>query len=477
MKSKLKALGRFIWDTYRHDLKVFVDTAPLMEKPAAQAVGHGWQGKHTNLVSRQFGSWLFLGEILLSVELPADQPETDHCGQCRACLDICPTNAIPAPYRLEARRCISYLTIEHEGPIDRELRPLLGNRIYGCDDCLAVCPWNKFAKEARETALMPRPALNAPLLAELATLDDAAFRKRFAGTAVKRIGRDRFLRNVAYALGNSTAERPHCQRSKGCWAIPRRWCAAPPSGRCRGSRPIRSRNDSARPVKTTPTSAPNGKMRCKRRGGETMATEISRRTLVELIGRIAGAATAYSALNMAGLLVTPTAYAAPPALKPGSGNGKRVAILGAGIAGLTAAYCLSKAGYQCTILEARSRSGGRVWTIRGGDQIAETDSTQRIEWAGGSRYLLQRRRRQDLQSPSGHPGILSRPGRSAGAFRQRQPRRACPVRQPNSAANRKRQGGSTPISGARSRLSPPRACRMTRRSRPCCGYSAISGAT
>ncbi len=203
MKSKLKALGRFIWDTYRHNLKVFVDTAPLMEKPAAQAVGHGWQGKHTNLVSRQFGSWLFLGEILLSVELPADQPETDHCGHCRACLDICPTNAIPAPYRLEARRCISYLTIEHEGPIDRELRPLLGNRIYGCDDCLAVCPWNKFAKQARETALMPRPALNAPLLAELATLDDTAFRKRFAGTAVKRIGRDRFLRNVAYALGNS----------------------------------------------------------------------------------------------------------------------------------------------------------------------------------------------------------------------------------------------------------------------------------
>ena len=205
MKSKLKALGRFIWDTYRHDLKVFVDTAPLMEKPSAQAAGHGWQGKHTNLVSRQFGSWLFLGEILLSVELPADSPETDHCGQCRACLDICPTNAFPAPYRLEARRCISYLTIEHEGPIDRELRPLLGNRIYGCDDCLAVCPWNKFAKEARETALAPRAALTAPLLAELATLDDDAFRKRFAGTTVKRIGRDRFLRNVAYALGNSGA--------------------------------------------------------------------------------------------------------------------------------------------------------------------------------------------------------------------------------------------------------------------------------
>ena len=203
MKTKLKALGRFIWDTYRHDLKVFVDTAPLMEKPLAQAVGHGWQGKHTNLVSRKFGSWLFLGEILLSVELPADAPETDHCGHCRACLDICPTKAFPAPYQLDARRCISYLTIEHEGPIERELRPLLGNRIYGCDDCLAVCPWNKFAKEARETALLAKPALDAPLLAELASLDDTAFRKRFAGTTIKRIGRDRFVRNVAYALGNS----------------------------------------------------------------------------------------------------------------------------------------------------------------------------------------------------------------------------------------------------------------------------------
>ena len=203
IKSKLKTLGRFIWDTYRHDLKVFVDTAPLMEKPMAQAVGHGWQGKHTNLVSRKFGSWLFLGEILLSVELPPDTPETDHCGHCHACLDICPTNAFPEPYRLDARRCISYLTIEHEGPIDREFRPLLGNRIYGCDDCLAVCPWNKFAQQAHEIALAPRPALDAPLLADLAGLDDTEFRRRFAGTAIKRIGRDRFVRNVAYALGNS----------------------------------------------------------------------------------------------------------------------------------------------------------------------------------------------------------------------------------------------------------------------------------
>ena len=205
VKSKLKALGRFIWDTYRHQIKAFVDTAPVMEKPAAQTSGVGWQGKHTNLVSRQFGSWLFLGELLLSAELPADPPERDHCGQCHACLDVCPTRAFPAPYRLEARRCISYLTIEHEGPIDPELRPLLGNRIYGCDDCLAVCPWNKFARATRETSLRARSDLDAPILAELATLDDAAFRQRFAGTAIKRIGRDRFLRNVAYALGNSNA--------------------------------------------------------------------------------------------------------------------------------------------------------------------------------------------------------------------------------------------------------------------------------
>ncbi|TAJ36310.1 MAG: tRNA epoxyqueuosine(34) reductase QueG [Reyranella sp.] len=203
MKTKLKALGRFIWDTYRHDLKVFVDTAPLMEKLAAQTAGHGWQGKHTNLVSRQFGSWLFLGELLLSAELPADEPEVDRCGQCRACLDACPTNAFPAPYKLDARRCISYLTIEHEGPIDREFRTALGNRIYGCDDCLAACPWNKFAQEAREAAFAPRAALDAPLLADLATLDDETFRTSFSGTAVKRIGRDRFVRNVAYALGNS----------------------------------------------------------------------------------------------------------------------------------------------------------------------------------------------------------------------------------------------------------------------------------
>jgi epoxyqueuosine reductase len=241
MKSKLKALGRIIWDTYQHDLKIFVDTAPLMEKPAAQAAGQGWQGKHTNLVSRAFGSWLFLGELLLSVELPSDEAESDHCGQCRACLDICPTKAFPAPYRLDARRCISYLTIEHEGPIDEELRPLLGNRIYGCDDCLAVCPWNKFAQTAQEMALAPRAATDAPALAELATLDDAGFRRRFAGTAIKRIGRDRFLRNVAYALGNSGApitslpaverlinDNSALVRDAALWALSRLSPPAPP---------------------------------------------------------------------------------------------------------------------------------------------------------------------------------------------------------------------------------------------------------
>jgi epoxyqueuosine reductase len=176
-----------------------------MEKPAAQRAGLGWQGKHTNLVSRQWGSWLFLGELLLSAELPYDDPEADHCGHCRACLDACPTNAFPAPYQIDARRCISYLTIEHEGPIDEALRPLLGNRIYGCDDCLAACPWNKFAQAAHEAAFAPRAELTAPALAELAALDEPAFRARFAGTAIKRIGRDRFVRNVAYALGNSGA--------------------------------------------------------------------------------------------------------------------------------------------------------------------------------------------------------------------------------------------------------------------------------
>ena len=203
IKSRLKALARWLIANAGGDVKVFVDTAPVMEKPLAAAAGIGWQGKHTNLVSREFGSWLFLGAIFTTLDLPADATEDDHCGSCRACLDICPTNAFPEPYRLDARRCISYLTIEHKGPIPRELRAPIGNRIYGCDDCLAVCPWNKFAVTGRETKLAAREALRAPALADLARLDDAAFRALFAKSAVKRIGRDRFVRNVTIAIGNS----------------------------------------------------------------------------------------------------------------------------------------------------------------------------------------------------------------------------------------------------------------------------------
>ncbi|HEX3864986.1 MAG TPA: tRNA epoxyqueuosine(34) reductase QueG [Stellaceae bacterium] len=203
VKKRLKALARWIAGRWPGDLKVFVDTAPVMEKPLAQQAGLGWQGKHTNLVSRAFGSWLFLGEIYLSLTLAPDEAENDHCGICRQCLDACPTDAFPAPHKLDARRCISYLTIEHKGPIPLELRPALGNRIFGCDDCLAVCPWNKFARATREPEFLPRAALTTPALAELAALDDATFRSRFAGTSVKRIGRNRFLRNVLIAIGNA----------------------------------------------------------------------------------------------------------------------------------------------------------------------------------------------------------------------------------------------------------------------------------
>ena len=205
VKGRLKMLGQWLIGQVGCDIKVFVDTAPVMEKPLAAAAGLGWQGKHTNLVARGHGSWLFLGTIFTTLDLAPDKSETDHCGSCRACLDICPTQAFPAPYQLDARRCISYLTIEHKGHIDRQFRVAMGNRIYGCDDCLAVCPWNKFAQTSQQTALAPKPGLDAPALAELATLDDAGFRARFAGTAIKRIGRDRFVRNVAYALGNSGA--------------------------------------------------------------------------------------------------------------------------------------------------------------------------------------------------------------------------------------------------------------------------------
>jgi epoxyqueuosine reductase len=203
IKPRLKALARWLTAEAGGDVKVFVDTAAVMEKPLAGAAGLGWQGKHTNLVSRQFGSWLFLGAIFTTLDLPPDAPESDHCGSCRACLDVCPTAAFPAPYRLDARRCISYLTIEHKGPIPRELRAPMGNRIYGCDDCLAVCPWNKFARAGREMKLAARGELRAPPLAELARLDDAAFRKLFAKSPVKRTGRDRFVRNVLIAIGNS----------------------------------------------------------------------------------------------------------------------------------------------------------------------------------------------------------------------------------------------------------------------------------
>jgi epoxyqueuosine reductase len=203
VKKKLKALAGHIFQTFKAEVKVFVDTAPVMEKPLAQKAGLGWQGKHTNLVSREFGSWLFLGSIFTSLELPPDDPEQDHCGNCHACLDLCPTNAFPAPYRLDARRCISYLTIEHDGPIPHEFRKAMGNRIYGCDDCLAVCPWNKFAKTASEARLQARDELKAPALGELATLDDAGFRGLFRKSPIKRIGRDRFLRNVMIAIGNS----------------------------------------------------------------------------------------------------------------------------------------------------------------------------------------------------------------------------------------------------------------------------------
>jgi epoxyqueuosine reductase len=205
LKKRLKTLARWIVGRWPGELKVFVDTAPVMEKPLAQQAGLGWQGKHTNLVSRDFGSWMFLGEIYLSLALPPDSPETDHCGACRRCVDACPTDAFPAPYRLDARRCISYLTIEHKGPIPRALRPLIGNRIYGCDDCLAVCPWNKFARATTEPDFLPRAELTAPRLVELSRLDDAGFRALFAGSPVKRIGRDRFLRNVLVAIGNAPA--------------------------------------------------------------------------------------------------------------------------------------------------------------------------------------------------------------------------------------------------------------------------------
>lgn len=203
IKKKLKRIGRWLHSETQAELKVFVDTAPVMEKPLAQAAGLGWQGKHTNLVSREFGSWLFLGAIFTAVPIEPDSPHEESCGACQDCMDICPTQAIVAPFQLDARRCISYLTIEHKGHIDREFRRAMGNRIYGCDDCLAVCPWNKFAQVSREEALTPKAHLSPSRLTELASLDDAAFREHFSGTPIKRSGRDRFVRNVMIAIGNS----------------------------------------------------------------------------------------------------------------------------------------------------------------------------------------------------------------------------------------------------------------------------------
>jgi epoxyqueuosine reductase len=210
IKGKLKAIAGDFARRAGKDVKVFVDTAPVMEKPLAQAAGLGWQGKHTNLVSRKFGSWLFLGAIFTAADLALDAPDTGRCGSCRRCLDACPTDAFPAPYRLDARRCISYLTIEHKGQIPHEFRTAMGNRIYGCDDCLAVCPWNKFAQSAREMKLRPSEAARNPPLAELLQLDDAQFRARFKGSPIKRIGRDRFVRNALTAAGNS-GERSHLE--------------------------------------------------------------------------------------------------------------------------------------------------------------------------------------------------------------------------------------------------------------------------
>ena len=233
LKGKLKELGGYLSAKGDVRVKVFVDTAPVMEKPLAQAAGLGWQGKHTVLISREHGNWMLLGAIFTSAEMAPDAPEVDRCGSCRRCLDACPTDAFPAPYRLDARRCIAYLTIEHEGPIPQEFRAAIGNRIFGCDDCLAVCPWNKFASAAREIRMQARTDMAAPPLADLARLDDAAFRARFAGTPVKRTGRDRMLRNVLIAIGNSgeprlAAEAVRCLadpapivRGAAVWALSR----------------------------------------------------------------------------------------------------------------------------------------------------------------------------------------------------------------------------------------------------------------
>ena len=232
VKKRLKRLGRWLIDAAGGEIKVFVDTAPVPEKALGQAAGLGWQGKHTNLVSRDWGNWAFLGSVFTTLELEPDAAEGDHCGSCRACLDICPTDAFPAPYQLDARRCISYLTIEHHGPVAEDLRALMGNRIYGCDDCLAACPWNKFAVAASDIRYAARAEVEAPALADLARLDDAGFRALFSGSPIKRIGRDRFVRNVLYAIGNSgepalrPVAQPLCEDPDATVADAARWAVA-----------------------------------------------------------------------------------------------------------------------------------------------------------------------------------------------------------------------------------------------------------
>ncbi len=229
IKKRLKRLARWLIDDSGGEVKVFVDTAPVPEKPLGQAAGLGWQGKHTNLLSRELGNWFFIGSVFTTLVIDPDSPEIDHCGSCRACLDICPTDAFPAPYQLDARRCISYLTIEHKGPVDEDLRGQMGNRIYGCDDCLAVCPWNKFAVVAKEARYHARDDLMAPRLDDLAGLDDAGFRQKFSGSPIKRIGRDRFVRNVLYAMGNSGdgsligSAQSHCDDPDPTVADAARW--------------------------------------------------------------------------------------------------------------------------------------------------------------------------------------------------------------------------------------------------------------
>lgn len=232
VKKRLKRVARWLLSQAGGEVKVFVDTAPVPEKPLAQAAGLGWQGKHTNLVSRTLGNWFFIGSIFTTLELQADTADTDHCGSCSACLTACPTDAFPKPYQLDARRCISYLTIEHKGPVAPELRAKLGNRIYGCDDCLAACPWNKFAQSAREVRYQARDDLAAPKLRDLAALTDAAFREKFSGSPIKRIGRDRFVRNVLYAIGNSndpsllSAARALCSDPDATVADAANWAVA-----------------------------------------------------------------------------------------------------------------------------------------------------------------------------------------------------------------------------------------------------------